>query len=119
MLRIRGSIDVGKQADLMVVSGNPATKISDIENVEIVFKWRGLRLREAESECAGVGGDSINLEYGGRQPAEWAKASHKSLVIFNSIYFQELDELNREAKPIDDVPSIRLYICAPVRHVND
>jgi imidazolonepropionase-like amidohydrolase len=36
-LRI-GSIAVGKQADLMIVKGNPATKISDIENVEIVFK---------------------------------------------------------------------------------
>lgn len=33
-----GSITVGKQADLMIVKGNPATKISDIENVEIVFK---------------------------------------------------------------------------------
>lgn len=33
-----GSIAVGKQADLMIVKGNPATKIGDIENVEIVFK---------------------------------------------------------------------------------
>ena len=33
-----GTIAVGKQADLMIVKGNPATKISDIENVEIVFK---------------------------------------------------------------------------------
>jgi hypothetical protein len=33
-----GSIAVGKQADLMIVKGNPALKISDIENVEIVFK---------------------------------------------------------------------------------
>lgn len=33
-----GSIAVGKQADLMVVKGNPAAKITDIENVEIVFK---------------------------------------------------------------------------------
>jgi len=33
-----GSIAVGKQADLMIVKGNPAAKISDIENVEIVFK---------------------------------------------------------------------------------
>jgi imidazolonepropionase-like amidohydrolase len=36
--RSLGSIAVGKQADLMIVKGNPATKISDIENVEIVFK---------------------------------------------------------------------------------
>ena len=33
-----GSIAVGKQADLMIVKGNPAAKINDIENVEIVFK---------------------------------------------------------------------------------
>lgn len=33
-----GSIAVGKQADLMVVKGNPAANISDIERVEIVFK---------------------------------------------------------------------------------
>jgi imidazolonepropionase-like amidohydrolase len=33
-----GSIAVGKQADLMVVKGNPATNILEIENVEIVFK---------------------------------------------------------------------------------
>jgi imidazolonepropionase-like amidohydrolase len=33
-----GSIAIGKQADLMVVKGNPALKITDIENVEIVFK---------------------------------------------------------------------------------
>ena len=33
-----GSIQIGKQADLMIVKGNPATNISDIEKVEIVFK---------------------------------------------------------------------------------
>jgi hypothetical protein len=33
-----GSIAAGKQADLMIVKGNPALKITDIENVEIVFK---------------------------------------------------------------------------------
>ena len=33
-----GSIAPGKQADLMVVKGNPATNISDLEKVEIVFK---------------------------------------------------------------------------------
>jgi len=33
-----GSIDPGKQADLMVVKGNPAANIADIEKVEIVFK---------------------------------------------------------------------------------
>ena len=33
-----GSVAVGKQADLMVVKGNPAANISDIEKVEMVFK---------------------------------------------------------------------------------
>lgn len=33
-----GSVASGKQADLMVVKGNPAANITDIEKVEIVFK---------------------------------------------------------------------------------
>ena len=33
-----GSIAVGKQADLIVVNGNPAVSIADIRNVETVFK---------------------------------------------------------------------------------
>src|SRR5215510_10366881 len=33
-----GSIAAGKNADLVVVKGDPATRIADIENVEIVFK---------------------------------------------------------------------------------
>jgi imidazolonepropionase-like amidohydrolase len=33
-----GSIAVGKNADLVVVKGDPSTKITDVENVEIVFK---------------------------------------------------------------------------------
>ncbi|HSE24078.1 MAG TPA: amidohydrolase family protein [Pyrinomonadaceae bacterium] len=33
-----GSVAVGKQADLMVIKGNPAANISDIEKVEMVFK---------------------------------------------------------------------------------
>src|SRR6266404_3363430 len=33
-----GSIASGKQADLMIVKGNPAANIADIEKVEIVFK---------------------------------------------------------------------------------
>lgn len=33
-----GSIGSGKMADLMIVKGNPSAKISDINNVEIVFK---------------------------------------------------------------------------------
>jgi imidazolonepropionase-like amidohydrolase len=33
-----GSITVGKNADLVVVKGDPASQISDIEHVELVFK---------------------------------------------------------------------------------
>jgi imidazolonepropionase-like amidohydrolase len=33
-----GSVAVGKNADLLVVRGDPAAHIADIENVEIVFK---------------------------------------------------------------------------------
>jgi enamidase len=33
-----GSLAVGKQADLLIVNGNPAATISDVRNVETVFK---------------------------------------------------------------------------------
>jgi imidazolonepropionase-like amidohydrolase len=33
-----GSIAAGKNADLVVVKGDPAARITDIENVEIVFQ---------------------------------------------------------------------------------
>jgi imidazolonepropionase-like amidohydrolase len=33
-----GSIAAGKNADLVVTKGDPSTKVSDVENVEIVFK---------------------------------------------------------------------------------
>jgi enamidase len=33
-----GSIAVGKQADLVVIAGNPATTIGDVRNVEMVFR---------------------------------------------------------------------------------
>jgi hypothetical protein len=33
-----GSIAVGKNADLVVVKGDPSTHINDIENVELVFR---------------------------------------------------------------------------------
>ncbi len=33
-----GSISVGKNADLVVMKGDPAARIADIENVEFVFK---------------------------------------------------------------------------------
>ena len=33
-----GTIAVGKQADLVVVGGDPSTTIADVRNVEVVFK---------------------------------------------------------------------------------
>jgi len=33
-----GTIAPGKQADLVLIQGNPAAKISDVRNVKIVFK---------------------------------------------------------------------------------
>jgi hypothetical protein len=33
-----GTVAVGKNADLVVIKGDPASHISDIENVEIIFK---------------------------------------------------------------------------------
>jgi imidazolonepropionase-like amidohydrolase len=33
-----GTLQTGKQADIIVIKGDPGTNISDIENVEIVFK---------------------------------------------------------------------------------
>ena len=33
-----GSIAVGKQADLVVINGDPSTRIGDVRNVELVFK---------------------------------------------------------------------------------
>ena len=33
-----GSIAAGKQADLVVVQGDPSTRITDVENVRYVFK---------------------------------------------------------------------------------
>jgi imidazolonepropionase-like amidohydrolase len=33
-----GSVTAGKQADLVLIQGNPAAKISDVRNVKVVFK---------------------------------------------------------------------------------
>jgi imidazolonepropionase-like amidohydrolase len=33
-----GSIEVGKNADLLIVSGKPDKKIEDIRNIELVFR---------------------------------------------------------------------------------
>ena len=53
-----GSIAVGKSADLMIVKGNPAANIKDIENVEIVFKdgvgWDTEKLIQSVQGLVGV-----------------------------------------------------------------
>lgn len=33
-----GSLEIGKQADMVLIKGNPAKSIADIEKVEVVFK---------------------------------------------------------------------------------
>lgn len=46
-----GSLAPGKQADIVLVKGDPSSKISDIENVEVVFKdgvgWDSKKLVES------------------------------------------------------------------------
>lgn len=53
-----GSIASGKQADLMVVKGDPAAKIGDINNVEIVFKngigWDTEKLIQSVQGLVGI-----------------------------------------------------------------
>ena len=53
-----GSLAVGKQADIMLVKGDPSTKISDIENVELVFKdgvgWDSNKLIESVKGQVGI-----------------------------------------------------------------
>jgi hypothetical protein len=53
-----GSLAVGKQADILLVKGDPSTKISDIENVEIVFKdgigWDSKKLVDSVKGQVGI-----------------------------------------------------------------
>ncbi|HEX5434732.1 MAG TPA: amidohydrolase family protein [Candidatus Angelobacter sp.] len=53
-----GSLAPGKQADIMIVKGDPSTKISDIENVEVVFKdgvgWDSNKLVESVKGQVGM-----------------------------------------------------------------
>jgi cytosine/adenosine deaminase-related metal-dependent hydrolase len=42
-----GSIEVGKEADLLIVRGDPSVRIEDIEQVELVFS-NGLQYRPQE-----------------------------------------------------------------------
>ena len=53
-----GSLAAGKQADIMLVKGDPSTKISDIENVELVFKdgvgWDSKKLIDSAKGQVGI-----------------------------------------------------------------
>ncbi|MEK7857223.1 MAG: amidohydrolase family protein, partial [Acidobacteriota bacterium] len=53
-----GSIAVGKQADLMIIKGDPSKNINDIEKVEIVFKdgvgWDTEKLIQSVQGLVGV-----------------------------------------------------------------
>lgn len=53
-----GSLAPGKQADIMLVKGDPSSKIDDIENVELVFKdgvgWDSKKLIDSVKGQVGV-----------------------------------------------------------------
>jgi len=53
-----GSLAPGKQADIMLVKGDPSAKIADIENVELVFKdgvgWDSKKLIDSVKGQVGV-----------------------------------------------------------------
>lgn len=53
-----GSLAPGKQADIMLVKGDPSTKIEDIENVDLVFKdgvgWDSKKLIESTKGLVGT-----------------------------------------------------------------
>jgi imidazolonepropionase-like amidohydrolase len=53
-----GSLVVGKQADIVIVKGDPSTKIEDIENVEVVFKdgvgWDSKKLVDSVKGQVGI-----------------------------------------------------------------
>jgi imidazolonepropionase-like amidohydrolase len=53
-----GSLAPGKQADIMLVKGDPSAKIADIENVEVVFKdgvgWDSKKLIDSVKGQVGI-----------------------------------------------------------------
>jgi hypothetical protein len=53
-----GSLTPGKQADIMLVKGDPSARIADIENVELVFKdgvgWDSKKLIDSVKGQVGV-----------------------------------------------------------------
>jgi imidazolonepropionase-like amidohydrolase len=53
-----GSLAAGKQADILIVKGDPSTKIGDIENAEVVFKdgvgWDSKKLIDSTKGLVGT-----------------------------------------------------------------
>jgi imidazolonepropionase-like amidohydrolase len=53
-----GTLAPGKQADMVLIKGNPAVNIADIEKIETVFKdgigYDSLKLIEAARDCVGI-----------------------------------------------------------------
>ncbi len=53
-----GSLAAGKQADIVIVKGDPSTKIEDVENAEVVFKdgvgWDSKKLIESTKGLVGM-----------------------------------------------------------------
>jgi imidazolonepropionase-like amidohydrolase len=57
-----GSLAPGKQADLVVVTGDPSKNINDVEKVEYVFKkWRRVRPRQAPQFRSRLPRSQLNL----------------------------------------------------------
>jgi imidazolonepropionase-like amidohydrolase len=81
-----GTVTAGLRADLFVVSGNPATNISDIRNVEIVFK-KGMAYDPAKLIAATqgtVGQFDLSIYY--RSPYVWLAGVLLAIVIARRLW---------------------------------
>jgi imidazolonepropionase-like amidohydrolase len=81
-----GTVTAGLQADLVVVSGNPSTSISDIRNVEIVFK-KGMAYDPAKLIAATqgtVGRFDIAIYY--RSPVMWLAGVVLALLVARRVW---------------------------------
>ncbi len=81
-----GTVTAGLRADLFVVSGNPATNISDIRNVEVVFK-KGMAYDPAKLIAATqgtVGQFDLSIYY--RSPYVWLAGVLLAIVIARRLW---------------------------------
>jgi hypothetical protein len=79
-------VTAGLQADLIVVSGNPSANISDIRNVEIVFK-KGMAYDPAKLIAAtqgAVGRFDISIYY--RSPYMWLAGVLLAILIARRLW---------------------------------